>query len=160
MKLEFLLNSFRRRTFVIILVLGLVAALLPTAAFASGGYGQHQGMNHPAYNNNQYHKQYNNQYHKQYNNQNQYHKQYNNQNQYHKQYNNQYRYHNQYNNNNYNKYYNHGSNGNYARTYTVHSGDTLSGIANCYHVSVDRLAQANNIHNSNHLYVGQVLHIP
>ncbi|HEY6331002.1 MAG TPA: GH25 family lysozyme [Blastocatellia bacterium] len=46
------------------------------------------------------------------------------------------------------------------QTYTVKSGDTLGGIAAQFGVSVDALAQANNIQNPNLIQVGQVLQIP
>lgn len=42
MNLKFRLNSLRRRSLLFVVVLALTAAMLPTAAFASGGYG-HQG---------------------------------------------------------------------------------------------------------------------
>lgn len=45
-------------------------------------------------------------------------------------------------------------------TYTVQPGDTLSGIANRFNVSVDELMQANNLTNPNAIYPGQVLVIP
>ena len=41
--------------------------------------------------------------------------------------------------------------------YTVHSGDTLSGIANKFATSVNTLAHLNDIHNVNRIYVGQRL---
>ncbi|MGM9907390.1 LysM peptidoglycan-binding domain-containing protein [Limosilactobacillus sp.] len=41
--------------------------------------------------------------------------------------------------------------------YTVHSGDTLSGIANRFSTSVQTLAHLNDIQNVNHIYVGQRL---
>lgn len=44
-------------------------------------------------------------------------------------------------------------------TYTVKSGDTLSGIAERTGQSVSELAQKNNISNINHLSVGQVIEI-
>ena len=44
-------------------------------------------------------------------------------------------------------------------TYTVQSGNTLSGIAYKYGVTVSQLQQWNNISNPNVLYVGQVLRI-
>lgn len=43
--------------------------------------------------------------------------------------------------------------------YTVKSGDTLSGIASCFGVSYEQLAQLNNIANPNRIYVGQVLRV-
>ena len=46
------------------------------------------------------------------------------------------------------------------QTYTVRRGDTLSGIARRYGVSMWALAQANSIRNSSFIYVGQVLRIP
>jgi LysM repeat protein len=45
-------------------------------------------------------------------------------------------------------------------TYTVRSGDTLSGIALYYGVDPDQLAHVNGIRNQNRVYVGQVLCIP
>lgn len=44
-------------------------------------------------------------------------------------------------------------------TYTVKSGDTLSGIANKYGMSTSELASLNGISNSNLIYVGQVLKV-
>ena len=41
--------------------------------------------------------------------------------------------------------------------YTVHGGDTLSGIANKFNTSVNTLAHLNDIHNVNRIYVGQRL---
>lgn len=45
-------------------------------------------------------------------------------------------------------------------TYTVKSGDTLSGIASKYGTTVNAIASANGISNPNLIYVGQVLTIP
>lgn len=47
-----------------------------------------------------------------------------------------------------------------ATTYTVQEGDTLGSIAARYGVSLDALAQANNIENPNLIEVGQQLTIP
>lgn len=44
--------------------------------------------------------------------------------------------------------------------YTVRYGDTLSGIAAYYHVSIHKLAHVNGIHNWNSIYAGQALRIP
>ncbi|MBA2287759.1 MAG: transglycosylase SLT domain-containing protein [Ktedonobacteraceae bacterium] len=44
--------------------------------------------------------------------------------------------------------------------YTIHGGDSLSGIAAHYHTSVSALAQANHIRNVNMIYAGQRLCIP
>lgn len=41
------------------------------------------------------------------------------------------------------------------KTYTVKSGDTLSGIASKYKTTVDKLVKDNNIANANLIYVGQ-----
>lgn len=48
---------------------------------------------------------------------------------------------------------------NTATTYTVKSGDTLSGIANKYSTTVDALVKLNQISNPNVIRVGQVLKI-
>jgi nucleoid-associated protein YgaU len=45
-------------------------------------------------------------------------------------------------------------------TYRVKRGDSLSEIAKWYGVSVQQLARANGIKNSNRIYAGQVLCIP
>ncbi len=47
----------------------------------------------------------------------------------------------------------------YIKTYIVQRGDTLSGIARKFNISVDRLAEINNIQNANLIYPGQVLKI-
>ena len=44
-----------------------------------------------------------------------------------------------------------------SRTYTVHSGDTLSGIARRLSVSVSYLVSKNRINNANLIYVGETL---
>lgn len=51
------------------------------------------------------------------------------------------------------------SRANTAGTYTVQSGDTLSGIAAKLGTSYEALAQRNNIANPNRIYVGQVLRV-
>lgn len=45
-------------------------------------------------------------------------------------------------------------------TYVAKAGDTLTGIAQKYGVTVQQIATANNITNTNLIYVGQVLIIP
>jgi predicted chitinase len=45
-------------------------------------------------------------------------------------------------------------------TYTVKSGDTLSGIASRFHTTVAKIASANGIKDVNKIYVGQRLTIP
>lgn len=45
-------------------------------------------------------------------------------------------------------------------TYTVKPGDTLSGIADLFGVSVDDIVRANNIADPNALQVGDVITIP
>ena len=45
-------------------------------------------------------------------------------------------------------------------TYTVKSGDTLSGIAQKYDTTVEALVASNGIKNKNLIKVGQVLQIP
>lgn len=52
-----------------------------------------------------------------------------------------------------------GHNSGAAGSYTVQSGDTLSGIASRLGVSYKQLAQSNGIANPNHIYVGQVLRV-
>jgi len=47
-----------------------------------------------------------------------------------------------------------------ATTYTVKSGDTLTGIADQFSVSPDAIQRANNIANPTDLQIGQVLTIP
>ena len=44
-------------------------------------------------------------------------------------------------------------------TYTVQSGDTLSGIANKFGTNYESLASLNNISNPNRIYVGQTLNL-
>lgn len=45
-------------------------------------------------------------------------------------------------------------------TYTVKSGDTLSGIALKHNTTVEALASTNGIKNPNVIFPGQILHIP
>ena len=45
-------------------------------------------------------------------------------------------------------------------TYTVKSGDTLSGIASRYNTTYQKLAEYNNISNPSIIYVGQKIRIP
>lgn len=45
-------------------------------------------------------------------------------------------------------------------TYTIRSGDTLSGIAARYHTSVGALAKLNGIKNVNLIYAGRALRLP
>ncbi len=47
-----------------------------------------------------------------------------------------------------------------ALTYSVQSGDTLSGLAAEWGTSVDAIAEANGIENPNFLFIGQELRIP
>lgn len=46
-----------------------------------------------------------------------------------------------------------------AKTYTVKSGDTLSGIASQFNTTYTALAQINQLSNPNQIYVGQVLQL-
>ncbi len=43
--------------------------------------------------------------------------------------------------------------------YTIQAGDTLSRIAERFHTSVEAIAQLNQIHNPNRIYIGEVLKI-
>lgn len=52
-----------------------------------------------------------------------------------------------------------GSSASVTQTYTVRSGDTLSGIAQKYGTTTANLAQINNISNPNLIYPGQVIRI-
>jgi nucleoid-associated protein YgaU len=135
-----------RRTLMLMLVVALSAAMLPTAAFASGygnqgraydpGPRQQRGQHRPAQDN--YDKHENKGQH----------------------------------NNNYDKHDNRGNHDrdNHGRhnqhsdrcdaTYRVQRGDSLSQIAEHYGVSVHALAKANGIKNPNRIYKGQVLCIP
>lgn len=47
-----------------------------------------------------------------------------------------------------------------ANVYVVQRGDTLSGIARAYGVSVGTLTAYNGIANPNRIYVGQMIYIP
>ncbi len=47
-----------------------------------------------------------------------------------------------------------------ASTYTVQSGDTLSGLAQRWRTTVRAIAEANNIGNTDYIYQGQQLRIP
>lgn len=47
-----------------------------------------------------------------------------------------------------------------ASTYTVKENDTLAAIADRFGVTVEQLAQTNNLSNTNFIYVGQTLYIP
>ena len=136
MNLKFSLTNIRRSLMLMIVVVALSAAMLPTAAFASS-YG-HQGR---AWNpgpppNQQYH-----------------------------------------NNNNGQGQPPQGQppqgqpphsqppqgqppQGQCSTTYQVKPGDTLSGIAAHFGVSVNELAHENGIQNPNYIYAGQVLCIP
>ena len=135
MNLKFRLNSLRRRSLLVVVVLALTAAMLPTAAFASGGYGhqgrawdpgprQARGEHRPAQDSDQGWN----------NNQNKHGPQWNNQ-----------------------------PNKRPSQcnvTYRVKRGDSLSEIAQHFRVPVHQLAQANGIRNVNRIIAGQVLCIP
>jgi nucleoid-associated protein YgaU len=149
MNLKFRFNNLRRRTLMMIVVLALSAAMLPTAAFASGGSYGHQGRawdpgprqprgyHRPAQDNHNY--------------QNDDHGPWNN-------YNNNNNYNRHGNNYNHHPYNNHPNQCN--TSYRVQRGDSLSGIAQHYGVSMDQLAKANSIRNPNRIYSGMVLCIP
>ena len=134
--MKFHFNSLRRRTLLLFFIVALSAAMLPTAAFASG-YGHQgrgwdpgprpeRGQHRPAQDD-----QDNNRKKDDHNNDN--------------------------------KDYNKNHNNQPQRcdvTYRVKRGDTLSGIAKHFGVSVNQLAKANGIRNSNRINAGQVLCIP
>ncbi|MCA9860093.1 MAG: LysM peptidoglycan-binding domain-containing protein, partial [Thermomicrobiales bacterium] len=44
--------------------------------------------------------------------------------------------------------------------YVVQEGDTLSGIADMFHVTWDAIIQANNLESQDNIFVGQELVIP
>jgi len=54
----------------------------------------------------------------------------------------------------------HPSHSDYNGWYTVRRGDTLSGIAAYFNVSIYKLAEANDIRNWNSIYAGQTLRLP
>jgi nucleoid-associated protein YgaU len=141
MNLKFSLTSLRRRTLMVVVVAALSIAMLPTAAFASG-YGN-QGRAYdpgprPSRNYqrpNQQRPDYNEENHR----------------------------HGNHNQGHYDQgNHNHGDHNNDRCdvTYKVKRGDTLSEIAQRYHVSVKQLASANGIRNANRVVAGQVLCIP
>jgi nucleoid-associated protein YgaU len=142
MNLKFSFNNLRRRTLLLFVVVALSAAMLPTAAFASGyghqgrgwdpGPRQPRGYHRPAQNDDNNHG------------------------------NNHYNNHDQHNNgNNYNQGGQHDNRPSQCDvTYRVKRGDSLSEIASRYGVSLNQLAKANGIKNTNRIYAGQVLCIP
>jgi len=129
MNLKFRLHHLRRRMLLLMAVVALVAALMPTAVFASG-YG-HQGR---AYNPGprDHYGHYQPKKHKQ-----------------------QHKNYNHYHNKGKSKYHAHCD-----ATYRVKKGDTLSKISKHFRVSINKIAKANNIKNTNKIFVGQVLCIP
>jgi hypothetical protein len=139
MKLKFRLMSLRRRALLVLAVVVMSVALLPTAAFAQyGNQGraydprprQQVQNNHNNYGNNYGHDD-----HKK-------------------------------NDNKHNKKDDHKKddgkkhNDGCDTVYKVKRGDTLSGIAQHFHVSQYKLAKANGIKNPNQIYAGQRLCIP
>ena len=52
-----------------------------------------------------------------------------------------------------------GSSGSSAQYYTIKSGDTLSGIAERYGTTYQKLAQMNGISNPNKIYAGQKIRV-
>lgn len=136
MNLKLSLTSLRRRTLMLVVVIAMSIAMLPTAAFASGyghqgrawdpGPRQQRGEHRPKRDDDN--KDWNNKGGNWNNNQNN---------------GNQYNRPNQCN-----------------VTYRVKRGDSLSEIARKYGVSVNQLAKANGINNPNRIVAGQVLCIP
>jgi LysM repeat protein len=139
------IHRIRRRGILLLALIALAGALLPSGVFAAdsdatrlgspefstGRYqprGKNQGYNRNQYNRNQYNRNYN-------------------------------QYNDNYNRPQYNDNYKQSSKG-CATTYKVRKGDTLSGIAKHFHVSVNSLARANGIKNPNQIFAGQVLCIP
>lgn len=142
MNLKFNLSSLRRRTLLLVVVVAMSVAMLPTAAFASGyghqgrgwdpGPRQQRGEHRPAQDNNNGNDQ------------------------------------GPWNPRNsgpnsgggqWNDNQNHQPD-RCDNTYRVRRGDSLSEIARHFGVSVNALAKANGIKNPNRIYAGQVLCIP
>jgi LysM repeat protein len=117
MNLQFSLTSLRRRTFMLVVVVALSIAMLPTAAFASG-YGNQGRAYDPGPRQSRNYQRPNQQRPN----------------------------HNQGNHSN-----------RCAVTYKVKHGDTLSGIAKHFRVSLHQLAKDNGIKNPNRIVAGQVL---
>jgi nucleoid-associated protein YgaU len=137
MSFKFSLKNLRRRSLLLMVIVALSAAMLPTAAFASGYGNQGRGWDPGPRQPRGYHRPAQD-----------------------------YDDHEKYNDNNKHGNYNQGNNNhnNYPRqcdaTYRVKRGDSLSEIASHYGVSVKQLANANGIRNANRIYAGQVLCIP
>ena len=149
---------------VLLAVIALVGALLPSAVSASSAdltiesamesRGYNNGYRQPYRNNNSrqtYYQQPQKYYGGNYqSNHGQMYYGGNNQNQYH--YNNQYQSGHQYG---YTKQYD-----SCAQRYVVHRGDTLSRIARRYGTTVNALSQANGIYNPHRIYAGERLCVP
>ena len=131
-------QGVRRRALLALVVVAMMLALLPTAAFAAGGDNEGWRPN----------RNPGPQYNQQWNNNNQ---RWNGQ----PQHNNQWQHNDGWNKHEVGKHANYCSS-----TYCVRRGDTLSEIARHFHVSVRELANANGIRNPNRIYAGQTLCIP
>jgi nucleoid-associated protein YgaU len=130
MDLKFTLGTLRRRTFYLIVLVTLTAAMMPAAAFANGyghqgrgwdpGPRQHRGQHRPKqdddHDRQHFNKQHNNRHDDRFNR--------------------------------------------CDATYKVRRGDSLSEIAKHFGVSVNKLANANGIKNVNRIFAGQTLCIP
>ena len=142
MNLKFNLSSLRRRTLLLVVVVAMSVAMLPTAAFASGyghqgrgwdpGPRQSRGEHRPAQDND---------------------RRGNDQGPWNPQNSGPNSGGGQWNDNNHQP-------DRCDTTYRVRRGDSLSEIARHFGVSVQALSKANGIKNPNRIYAGQVLCIP
>jgi nucleoid-associated protein YgaU len=136
MSLRFRFNYLRRASSLLMLVVTLMVALLPTAAFASGHPNDHQAPNE--FSQYDYPRQgigYDPNELRRNGNQNDH-------------------------GDRYNDYDHRHHNSRCEVNYRIKRGDTLSQIARYFHVSLYKLAQVNNIKNPNRIYAGNTLCIP
>jgi nucleoid-associated protein YgaU len=141
MNLKVHFSNLRRRTLLLIVVVALSVAMLPTAAFASSygnqgrawdpGPRQPRGYHRPAQNDDDKHGNNN---------------------------------HNDHHDNKYNNHDNNNHDKNRSShcddSYRVKRGDSLSEIARHFGLSLNQLAKANGIKNTNRIFAGEVLCIP